>query len=166
MILALFAFRKSYDIFLAQNLGHNHQIKKCKLFTFGNWLSEKQLFTFGFFWTLKILLNPPTVQWALWFLCIWHRNQIYFLYTSNMFFSTACLQNIATGCQWKSVRQDNAYCTLPRYAHSLSPFLSLSVITSQMTLFHFHVWLFLFTVRQHQQWLFNCSSRTRCWAIR
>ena len=48
MILAIFAFWKSYEIFLVQNLGHNLH-KKCQIFRFGNSLSEKQPFTFGLF---------------------------------------------------------------------------------------------------------------------
>ena len=59
MILAIFAFWKSYEIFLVQNLGHNLH-KKCKIVRFGNSLSEKQPFTFGLFLHLKILLNSIT----------------------------------------------------------------------------------------------------------
>ena len=61
MILAIFAFWKSYEIVLVQNLGHNLH-KKCKIVRFGNSLSEKQPFTFGLFldvwkpyWTVNTL---------------------------------------------------------------------------------------------------------------
>ena len=48
MILAIFAFWKSSEIFLVQNLGHNLH-KKWKIVIFGCSLSEKQPFTFGLF---------------------------------------------------------------------------------------------------------------------
>ena len=60
MILAIFAFWKSHEIFLVQNLGHNLH-KKCKIVRFASSLSEKQSFTFGlFFWRLKTLLDTLT----------------------------------------------------------------------------------------------------------
>ena len=47
-------FLKKLWNLLIQNLGHNLH-KKCKIFRFGNSLSEKQPFTFRLFWTFK---NP------------------------------------------------------------------------------------------------------------
>ena len=60
MILAIFAFWKSYEIFLVQNLGHNLH-KKWKIVIFRCILSEKQPYIFWtFFGRSKILLNTLT----------------------------------------------------------------------------------------------------------
>ena len=55
------------EIFLVQNSGHNLH-KKCKIFRFGNSLSEKRPFTFG---RLKTLLDTLTYSAMVLMPCQW-----------------------------------------------------------------------------------------------
>ena len=60
MILAIFAFWKSYEMFLVQNLGHNLHKKWsfCHIWVFLEW--ETILYFWTFFGRSKILLNTLT----------------------------------------------------------------------------------------------------------
>ena len=66
MILAIFAFWKSHEIFLVQNLGHksSQKVQNCQIWEFLDW--ETTVYFWTFFGRLKTLLNPLTYSAMPW----------------------------------------------------------------------------------------------------